>query len=574
MIWYIADPARYIREEAALSRLAATAAWLKPDKWRIDDALRLVWEADIVIGDRSYPIILQYPHHFPHVPPSVLPKGVSERWSGHQYGANGELCLEWRPDNWHPEIVGADMVESAYRLLSAESPADEGAAPVPVRDSHVSSVGQELRGVHSRFVQTAALLDAVRALTDEDMARITLRTLYHKESYVAAVASITLPDKPTWVDPGVPADLEHEGTDQEAIAWRWNSEWSLPDTTDPISFTASLAARNRLLPTDRVWRFVLIVRGEELHLYKILKNLVIRVAELAPEEVTTRLPRSRAALCERKVAIVGCGSLGSKIASALARSGVRRFLLIDDDVLLPGNLVRHDLDWRDVGTHKADAAARRIGLVAPDAVCETSRLRLGAQEASAGVDALLTRLVGCDLIVDATAEPSVFNLICGALASGAAALLWAEVFGGGIGGLIARHRPGLEPDPQTMRRTIEAWCAERNSPFEKDATAYGTGGATAMIADDADVSAIAADAARFALDTLQGGTSSFPHSVYLIGLAHAWIFEQPFDTHPIDVGPPSPDTNPSGIDAGEAEAALDRVVKLLQERGNARSPTA
>ncbi len=33
----------------------------------------------------------------------------------------------------------------------------------------------------------------------------------------------------------------------------------------------------------------------------------------------------------------------------LARSGVANLLLVDDDLFLPDNLVRHDLDWRDVG---------------------------------------------------------------------------------------------------------------------------------------------------------------------------------------------------------------------------------
>ena len=41
--------------------------------------------------------------------------------------------------------------------------------------------------------------------------------------------------------------------------------------------------------------------------------------------------------------------MGSKLAASLARSGVRRFVLVEEDVLLPENLVRNDLDWRDVG---------------------------------------------------------------------------------------------------------------------------------------------------------------------------------------------------------------------------------
>ena len=56
------------------------------------------------------------------------------------------------------------------------------------------------------------------------------------------------------------------------------------------------------------------------------------------------------------------------------------------------------------------------------------------------------------------------------------------------------------------------------------------------IADDADVTVIAGNAARMAIDLLiPRDPSMFPHSVYLIGLAEGWIFDQPFETRPIDV---------------------------------------
>ena len=45
-----------------------------------------------------------------------------------------------------------------------------------------------------------------------------------------------------------------------------------------------------------------------------------------------------------------------------------RFLLLDGDVLLPGNLVRHDLDWASVGGHKVDELAWRLAVVRPGGV--------------------------------------------------------------------------------------------------------------------------------------------------------------------------------------------------------------
>ena len=52
------------------------------------------------------------------------------------------------------------------------------------------------------------------------------------------------------------------------------------------------------------------------------------------------------------------------------------------------------------------------------------------------------------------------------------------------------------------------------------------------MADDADVSVIAAHAARMAIDALLGG-DIFPQSMYVVSLKAGWIFDQPFETHPI-----------------------------------------
>ena len=81
-------------------------------------------------------------------------------------------------------------------------------------------------------------------------------------------------------------------------------------------------------------------------------------------------------------------------------------------------------------------------------------------------------------------------------------LLWAELFGGGFGGFIARYRPLQEPDPPSMRQAIENWCLERGKPIERAAMDYGGDSRRALIADDADVTVIASHAARMAIDLL------------------------------------------------------------------------
>lgn len=225
----------------------------------------------------------------------------------------------------------------------------------------------------------------------------------------------------------------------------------------------------------------------------------------------------------------------------LARAGVNRFFLVDEDILLPENLVRNDLDWRDIAAHKADALARRMQLVQPGVRTHVRRMRLAGQESSSSAETVLKTIGECDLIIDATANPDALNLLSAFAAADKKPLIWAEVFGGGIGGLIARSRPGKEPSAQYMRRAIENWFAENGPPPKRAHRPYETGEEdTPMIADDADVSVIAAHAARLAIDTLIGRDPSlFPSSAYTVGLGPGSVFSQPFETFPIDVGQPS-----------------------------------
>ena len=89
-----------------------------------------------------------------------------------------------------------------------------------------------------------------------------------------------------------------------------------------------------------------------------------------------------AILAEKRVGIVGLGSLGSKIATTLARAGVGRFELVDGEILHSGNLERHDADWRDVGRHKSELMAHRLRLIHPGVKAHSWLTALGAQISS------------------------------------------------------------------------------------------------------------------------------------------------------------------------------------------------
>jgi hypothetical protein len=380
--WYISNLSRFQSEREGLEVFALGVDWLVPLRWRIDNSMRLVLDADISAGGRVYPIFLQYPDLFPHTPPSIFPRGDTTRWSQHQFGAGGELCLEYGPDNWTPDFTGIQLIESAHRLLEGENPASGEIGIVPSR--HLDSLGPSLRSEYCRMVITRKL----EAFFDTVPVRTSLIgnlvSTYHKEAVVHVINKLKQADGTSWIDQDVPAQLGIEFIKNPVTIFRIEPERSLPPTNSLQEFRAASA----VLGLNAEHSYTVILRGAEIHPYFLWEkdNTVSEMAVVPAQPEVQRLDASHEILTGKLVALIGCGSLGSKLGVMLARSGVGRFLLVDDDILLPDNFVRNDLDWRDIGTHKAQAVARRMQLVYPAVETRAWRTRLGGQGSSGSAD--------------------------------------------------------------------------------------------------------------------------------------------------------------------------------------------
>jgi molybdopterin/thiamine biosynthesis adenylyltransferase len=102
-----------------------------------------------------------------------------------------------------------------------------------------------------------------------------------------------------------------------------------------------------------------------------------------------------ARLAQKRVAVIGLGSGGGLVALSLAMSGVGKFVLIDDDVLEDGNIVRHVADRRYVGRPKVDAVGELIRYRNPDAEIEVHEGRIeDHRDAIEGVDLIVCAVDG------------------------------------------------------------------------------------------------------------------------------------------------------------------------------------
>jgi molybdopterin/thiamine biosynthesis adenylyltransferase len=538
-MWWAKDPDRLKRETAAVDELREHEAWLSAAVPRLLKGLKFAFDFDIVVNGEPFLFTLEYPAFFPTTPPLVVPRD-GRRLSDHQYGDGGELCLEFRSDNWDPSVTGAMMMASTYRLIAGERPRVEERAVIP--SAHQASLGQQLRGRSCRFILTRALM-AYAASLPVGSSRVgqIVEIVAPKKIWTAYAIAIGTTEAPEWrentiPDRGwktepltllrisdlkeVPAIPDHEALDRLVAGARGTDGSNDNKSSGFIVFADAASAR---------MLYVFSKDGEHI----VVPYKTVDMNEAAGE----RLPEDYGVLASKKVGIVGCGSLGSKIAASMARSGVADFVLVDDDILKTGNLVRHELDANDLGAHKSYALEARLKAIRAGVTVSARAVDLGGQESSGSTASVLDELSVCDLLIDATADPQAFNFVAAVACDALRPMIWAEVYAGGIGGFVARLRPNIDPPPHAARRQYLAWCREQKVPWQGQDAGYGSRNVEmpAVVADDADVGVIAAQASRMALDALlRPEASIFPHSAYAIGLRKAWIFEAPFDTRPID----------------------------------------
>lgn len=71
-------------------------------------------------------------------------------------------------------------------------------------------------------------------------------------------------------------------------------------------------------------------------------------------------------MAQKRVVVLGCGSVGSLVSMELARAGVSNFLLCDADIIEYHNVCRHQCGIEDVGDLKINALSRKLKNINPN----------------------------------------------------------------------------------------------------------------------------------------------------------------------------------------------------------------
>lgn len=108
------------------------------------------------------------------------------------------------------------------------------------------------------------------------------------------------------------------------------------------------------------------------------------------------LGSEREILSNKTILLIGLGSIGSKIALALAKAGVGNFFLYDPDILLLENIVRHTGDMNWLYQPKVEILESQIDSINPDAVVKAYKVSpLGEGE----IEKFRSNLTTTDLVI-------------------------------------------------------------------------------------------------------------------------------------------------------------------------------
>ncbi len=577
------EPQRMALEKRLLEELARKEAWFRLDGWDSTNTGNLCVHFGLqMTGGAFLEGTLVYPHQFPDVPAFIRPRNPRARWSNHQYGRGGVLCLERGPDNWHRGVTGVELIHSARKLVWSEliNGLVPGATEIPSR--HETTRGGVLRFEPRRFVVTKGLRALVERLPADAVASMTVSTTFLANMSVSVAT--TLGVEPAEVVADAPRFDTGAAFEQDGWLVRLKSG-VLSQQVESLVQLQTLVGDKWPLPEPLPAQVKVLAICDERHLrvFKLSGESPPTFTELAvidaSQDSEHRQPSSFNVLPSKSVLLVGLGSLGSKVALSLARSGVGKFFLLDEDVLMPENLVRHGLTWTSVGYDKVDGVANDIKLVAPGAEVAASSFSVGGQENPSFAAGLGDTLAAFDLVVDATASPEAFVTLAAGCRRAKVSMVWAELFGGGIGALMARSRPGRDATPLSVRSHI-AGVLGTMSPVPEHARTkrnnYEQGqGDRVLVASDADVTTLAGMLAQFSLDTLcTDNPSEYPVSAYLIGFRKAWEFTQPFDVRPIDCSGALSNEEPNGSLTDEEEKAVATMLAAFQSSSNAPNHSA
>lgn len=491
----------------------------------------------------------KYPPSYPSAPPDIFPKDRYSKYvPGHQFKSS-RFCLNIR-ETWCSRLTVADIIKSLQTLLIAKCVKEVTKSdklpvyeePEPDELDHIQrnkrcilpadlmplpSIGKHGQFKYVYRFKRKSIRYVITDLIEGDNNK-------RNSSWVSKIwwkETLGSRNKGLWlrVPKGMFLKLLFLN-DTEAILKDIREHAEFPDNLKPEVYFEANSYWKFLIFADE-WPnipFFLDYNSEkkEIARYGVYILDLNRLADRIPNKEKYDM------LKDKKVCIIGCGAGGSKDAEYLVKSGITKFILIDNDTLQTENILRHACQLDDLSIEKVYAVEEKIKMINPDAEVKTMQKHLEI------IDTATDKLIRDSnlIIVDTSSNENLFNEY--ALARGIP-VIYPKVYPMGFGGEIIRIIPGLTPCFECSHQSKEVIIEEtfKDAKFPEIETASydtlsdGTNVPIPALAADSDfISLICIKMALEILTTEEPKSLTNSSHIRLWGNKKEWIFDQEFQS--------------------------------------------
>lgn len=343
------------------------------------------WQGPITHRGGTASIIITLPSRFPFRPPRVTPAEPDDvPWSWHRE-LDGALCLVAEDDHeglwWTETDAFLEHVESWFEKANLGWPDDRPDLDLDryfqCSDDERLYLYDDLLLRRNSYVRFRASSNNTMKIGSGTRPAKTSKRSKDRFGYVADLGEVATPpqgwdDIASRIDPSIDIDrsIRAHAIGIVTLIYRRGAHDGVITLEVWPTTSGTIAVRRLRSAADTE------------------ASRSSRAGALAPQ------------LSQSQLAIVGVGALGSFIADTAVRSGFRHLTLVDADVIMPGNLVRHLVGPEAIGQSKTQAVKNQLaarGEIHPDNInlIETA-LSTGAE----AVDLLNEH----DLVINATAD--------------------------------------------------------------------------------------------------------------------------------------------------------------------------
>ena len=442
-----------------------------------DDPLSIRFS--LYVKEHSYDFLAVFYKYFPKQP--IVIKKMTSFKSGHCY-KNGTMCLKWGQDNWDDDLHFIDLIENLYELLYDENPLgdEHGIA----ENGDIFTFGQEIR------------------MSNSDLLIVPYNILnICKKSGIIECTESTNKGNKVFVITRIDDNIIFNNIFSTTICFNY----LIADLALTEIKTLGLDGLINTLKLNNSTNHIVFSSDNKVFVFLKDNEIFKEVDYIVNHDEMFKRSGINDEVLDKKISIIGLGSVGSRVLCDLARAGFRNFYIVDDDFFLPYNTLRHELTDRYIGMFKVDALKQYItDEINNEANIDVSKLAPNGQESSFSTNKFLESLEGSSIVIDCTACDAVFYTIDAFLNKNKAPFISGTIIPGGLGNIIFYRKKDSVIDLESILTSFWQWSNKHLIFGEKSNDYSATIDGQTHIATMSDCSILSGLIGRLCIDILEG----------------------------------------------------------------------